>query len=100
MGWWYVYMVRCRDGSLYTGATNDVEKRVEAHNAGKGARYTRPRRPVLLVWARRLRDKSNALSLEARLKQLTRAEKTQLVERSPRTLPRALRPRKTAKRRT
>lgn len=53
---WFVYIVRCRDGSLYTGATNDLDKRVRAHNAGKGARYTRSRRPVELVFSRRARQ--------------------------------------------
>ena len=79
---WFVYMVRCRDGSLYTGATNDLARRVAVHNRGQGARYTRSRRPVRLVWQRRARGRSAALSLEARLKQLSRAEKLQLVRSS------------------
>ena len=79
MARWYVYIVRCRDGSLYTGATNDLEKRVTAHNTGRGARYTRSRRPVALVYSRAVRDRSRALSVEARLKQLTRAEKQRLI---------------------
>ncbi len=79
MAWWYVYMVRCKDGSLYTGATNDLQKRVTTHNAGRGARYTRSRLPVALVYSRRVRDRSRALSVEARLKQLTRAEKQGLI---------------------
>ncbi len=79
MAWWYVYMVRCRDGSLYTGATNDLTKRVDAHNAGRGARYTRSRLPVALVWSRRVRDRSRALSVEAKVKLLTRAEKQHLL---------------------
>ncbi len=79
MAWWYVYMVRCKDGSLYTGATNDVQKRVNAHNTGRGARYTRSRRPVALVYTRRVRDRSRALSVEARLKLLTRSEKQTLI---------------------
>lgn len=79
MAWWYVYMVRCEDGSLYTGATNDLEKRVTAHNTGRGARYTRSRLPVALVYSRRVRDRSRALSVEARLKQLTRAQKQGLI---------------------
>lgn len=76
---WYVYIVQCRDGSLYTGATDDVAARVAKHNAGKGARYTRSRRPVRLVWQRRAKDKSRALSVEARVKQLTRAQKLAMV---------------------
>lgn len=81
---WFVYIVRCRDGSLYTGATNDLDKRVRAHNDGKGARYTRSRRPVVLVFSRRARDKSSALRQEYRLKQLTRLEKLALTSASPR----------------
>lgn len=73
-------MVQCADGTLYTGATNDLGRRVAAHNAGKGARYTRARRPVTVVWTVRAKDKSAALSREAKLKQLTRAEKWALVE--------------------
>lgn len=76
---WFVYIVRCRDGSLYTGATNHLARRVEAHSAGKGARYTRSRRPVSLVWSRRKRDKSSALKEEYRIKQLTRLEKLALI---------------------
>ncbi|MBL8954801.1 MAG: GIY-YIG nuclease family protein [Myxococcaceae bacterium] len=79
---WFTYFVRCADGSLYCGATNDLERRVEAHNLGRGARYTRSRTPVKLVWSRRLANRSKAMSLEARLKQLTRAEKLQWVRQS------------------
>ncbi|MBL8923400.1 MAG: GIY-YIG nuclease family protein [Myxococcaceae bacterium] len=76
---WFVYIVRCRDGTLYTGATNDLARRVAAHSAGKGARYTRSRAPVVLVWSRRKRDKPSALREEYRVKQLSRAEKLVLV---------------------
>lgn len=79
MAWWFVYMLRCSDGTLYTGATNNLEKRVEAHGTGRGARYTRSRRPVALVYTRRVKDRSRALSLEAQLKQLTRAQKHRLI---------------------
>ncbi|MBS1149624.1 MAG: Excinuclease subunit-like protein, partial [Myxococcaceae bacterium] len=68
MASWSVYIVRCCDGSLYTGVSNDVPARVQRHNDGKGARYTRSRRPVALVWRRRVKDKSAALRLEAALK--------------------------------
>ncbi|MDP1829613.1 MAG: GIY-YIG nuclease family protein [Archangium sp.] len=88
---WHVYMVRCVDDSLYTGCTNDLARRVAAHNAGKGARYTRSRRPVKVVWSVRVKDKSAALSREAKLKQLSRAEKLLLVQRA-----RALRARRAA----
>ena len=63
---WVVYIVRCRDGSLYTGATCDLPARLLAHNAGKGARYTRSRRPIELVFSQRTRGKSAALSRECR----------------------------------
>jgi len=76
---WFVYIVRCRDGSLYAGATNDLDKRVRAHSEGKGARYTRSRRPVVLVFSRRARDKRSALRQEYRIKQLTRVEKLALI---------------------
>ena len=76
---WAVYMLRCSDGSLYTGCTNDLEARVARHNAGKGASYTRSRRPVELVFEERAEDRSAALKREAALKKLTRAEKLRLV---------------------
>lgn len=78
---WRVYMVRCADDSLYTGCTNDLARRVAAHNAGKGARYTRSRGPVKVVWSVRVKDKSAALSREWKVKQLTRAEKLVLVRK-------------------
>jgi len=76
---WRVYVLRCRDGSLYTGATNDLERRVARHAAGLGARYTRSRLPVVLVLALPVRDRGAALRCEAALKRLTRAEKLALV---------------------
>ena len=76
---WYTYLVRCADGSLYAGATNDLARRLAAHNSGKGARYTRSRRPVELAWSKRSANKSRALSLEALVKKLTRLEKHALV---------------------
>ena len=78
---WHVYIVRCADDSLYTGCTNDLVKRVVAHNAGKGARYTRSRGPVKVVWSVRVKDKSAALSREWKVKQLTRAQKLLLVKK-------------------
>jgi putative endonuclease len=84
---WFVYMVRCADGSLYTGATNDLERRVARHNEGTGARYTRSRRPVALVWSHRAKDRGSALSREARLKRLSREEKLAVVEGRLRQLP-------------
>jgi putative endonuclease len=76
---WFVYIVECRDGSLYTGVTNDLERRVGQHNAGKGAKYTRARRPVVLVWSQPVTDKSAALKEEWRIKQLSRREKLAIV---------------------
>lgn len=77
---WYVYMVRCSDDSLYIGCSNDVARRVAAHNAGRGARYTRSRRPVVLAWRRATKDHSGALRLEAALKRLPRAVKLDIIE--------------------
>jgi putative endonuclease len=76
---WCVYMLRCGDGSLYTGVTNDLAARLARHAAGKGARYTRGRGPVALAWSRRVRGRGAALSLEARLKRLDRAGKLAVV---------------------
>jgi len=78
---WYVYMVQCRDGTLYTGITNDLEKRIAAHNSGKdGARYTRGRRPVKLVYAEKTGSKSTAARQERRIKKLDRTKKMQLAK--------------------
>lgn len=75
----FAYLVRCADGSLYAGWTTDLDRRVAAHNAGTGARYTRSRLPVELAWSVELPDASAARREEARLKRLTRAEKLALV---------------------
>jgi putative endonuclease len=72
-------MLRCRDGSLYTGATNDLGRRLAAHAAGRGGRYTRARLPVALAWSAPARGRSGALRREAALKRLTRAEKLALI---------------------
>ncbi len=77
---WYVYMVCCNDGTLYTGITNDLEKRIEAHNSGKdGARYTRSRRPVKLVYSEQVESKSAAAKLEYQFKKLTLSKKKRLI---------------------
>jgi putative endonuclease len=76
---WFVYLVRCRDNSLYCGITKDVATRVAAHNAGTGAKYTRSRRPVSLVWNRRTRDEAAARRLELKIKRLKKAEKEQIL---------------------
>lgn len=75
----YVYMLRCADGTLYTGYTDDPERRVRVHNAGKGAKYTRSRLPVELVYREALGDKSAALRREREIKKLTRAQKLALI---------------------
>ena len=80
MARWFVYVVRCRDGSLYTGISTDVAGRVAVHNAGKGARYTRARRPVTVVHVERKRSRGNALKREAAIKALSRAEKMDLIQ--------------------
>jgi len=78
---WHVYMVRCKDGTLYTGITNDLEKRIEAHNSGKdGARYTRARRPVTLVYSEQVQSKSAAARLEYQIKKLRRSKKELLAK--------------------
>ncbi len=81
---WYVYILRCRDDTLYTGMTDDLEKRLAAHNSGKGAKYTRGRGPVTLVYREELETKIEACKREYRIKQLTRPEKIKLIENTPR----------------
>lgn len=79
MSSWHVYIVRCADDTLYTGVTNRLEARIEAHNGTKGAKYTRGRRPVHLVWSMPCRSRSEALSLEHGIKRLPRRQKQALV---------------------
>lgn len=77
---WYVYILECNDASLYTGITNDLEKRLTQHNHGTAAaKYTRARRPVQLVYYETLADRSSAAKREHEIKQLTRNEKLQLI---------------------
>ena len=76
---WYVYMLRCCDGSLYTGYTDDVDRRLACHNSGKGAKYTRSRLPVALVYSEECTDKSAALKREFAIKQLTKAQKESII---------------------
>ena len=76
---WYLYILRCRDGSLYTGITTDVDKRFEAHQAGKGAKYTRGRGPLEIVYREECGDHSAALKRELEVKKLTRAQKENLI---------------------
>lgn len=80
---WQVYMVRCRDGTLYTGVARDLARRLGEHNGlgGRGAKYTRGRGPVRLVYRERAGDRSQALKREAALKRLSRKEKWVLIRR-------------------
>jgi putative endonuclease len=79
----FVYIVRCADGSFYTGYAQNPRERVHAHNAGKGARYTSGRRPVRLVYAEGCETKGAALSREFEIKQWTRARKRALIAAGP-----------------
>ncbi len=79
---WVVYMLCCRDGSLYTGMTNHLERRLATHNRGRGAAYTRARLPVTLVWSEAAADRGAALRREAALKRLSRAAKLRLVHQT------------------
>lgn len=76
---WTVYILRCGDGTLYTGCTNDLPRRLEAHQKGKGAKYTRSRPPVELVYQEEAPDKSAALRREIAIKRLSRWEKLALI---------------------
>jgi putative endonuclease len=76
----FVYMVRCADGTLYTGWTTDLARRVSQHNAGRGARYTRMHAPVALVYREEVADRSAALRRERAIKKLDRERKERLVE--------------------
>ena len=78
MNW--VYILKCGDGSLYTGWTNDLEKRVRAHAAGRGAKYTRSRLPVELVYREAVPDRGGAMRREAQIQALARAEKPALIQ--------------------
>ena len=78
----YTYIVECSDGSLYTGWTNNIEKRILAHNEGRGARYTRGRTPVKLVHLEEFETKEEAMSREFAIKQLTREQKLELCKRT------------------
>lgn len=79
-GKWYLYILRCGDGTLYTGITTDVAKRFAQHNAGKGAKYTRGRGPLELVYQTECVNHSDALKQELYIKSLSRLEKLTLIE--------------------
>lgn len=80
---WHVYIVRCADGSLYTGVARALAARIAAHNAGRGAKYTRARRPVELVYAEGALDRAAALKREIKIKRLTADAKRRLVRDAP-----------------
>ena len=75
----YTYILRCRDGTLYTGWTNDIEKRVKAHNEGKGAKYTKARLPVKLVYSEAFETKTEAMKREYAIKRMRREAKEKLI---------------------
>ena len=76
----YTYILQCSDGTYYTGWTNDLEKRVAAHNDGTGSKYTRARRPVKLVYCEEFETKQEAMRREWEIKQMRRAEKQKLID--------------------
>lgn len=76
---WFVYIVRCQGGSFYTGITNDIQRRLKMHNAGKASRYTRIRRPVELIYTETCGSRKHALIREYRIKTLSRQEKEDLT---------------------
>ncbi len=76
----YTYLLRCADGSLYCGWTNDLKKRLKAHNAGRGSKYTRSRTPVKLVWWESFETREEAMSREFHIKRMRRSEKLKLTE--------------------
>jgi len=76
----YTYIVKCNDGTFYTGWTNHLEQRILAHNSGKGAKYTKSRLPVELVYAKESPSKEEAMRLEWQIKQLSRKEKLKLIQ--------------------
>ena len=75
----YTYILKCADGTFYCGWTNNLEKRLAAHNAGTASKYTSPRRPVELIYTERFATKQEAMSREYRIKQLTRQQKMDLI---------------------
>ena len=76
---WFVYVLQCKTGELYTGCTNDVSRRLEAHNRGVASKFTRSRLPVTLIYRERCADRSSALRREAEIKGMRRGEKLALI---------------------
>ena len=79
----YTYILKCKDDSLYTGWTNDLKKRITSHNAGKGAKYTKARRPVELVYYEEFQTREESMKREYAIKQLSRKEKEALIKTRP-----------------
>ena len=79
----YTYILKCKDDSLYTGWTNDLKKRITSHNAGKGAKYTKARRPVELVYYEEFQTREEAMKREYAIEQLSRKEKEALIKTRP-----------------
>jgi len=75
---WFVYIVECRDGSYYTGITDDLNRRIKTHNVGKGAKYTAGRGPVVLRYQEKVKNRSEALKREGEIKKMSRGEKISL----------------------
>lgn len=80
---WFIYILQCNDNSLYTGVTNDLDRRIAAHNDGTGAKYTKGRGPVTLLYREESASRSDAQKREYSIKQMSRAEKIQLLKSSP-----------------
>lgn len=78
---WHVYIIKCSDSKLYTGITNDLKRRIEAHNSGNGCRFTKCRTPVELVYTEKVKTKPQALKREAAIKHLTRKQKLELISK-------------------
>lgn len=78
---WFVYILNCSDGTLYTGITNDLDRRIKAHNAGTASKYTRVRRPVSIVYSEEVETKGDALRRELQIKRLTRSEKMAIIKK-------------------
>jgi putative endonuclease len=79
----FVYILKCRDNSLYTGITNDPQKRFKEHVSGKGGRYTRSHKPIKMVYLEKTSNRSKAMKREARIKRMRRADKLALIKTSP-----------------
>ena len=80
---YYLYILKCKDGTLYTGITTDVVRRVREHNSStKGAKYTKPRRPVVLVYSKKFKNRSTSSIAETKIKAMTRQEKQDLIKKS------------------